>query len=51
MIRERNGIRTHDHQSHNLALYHLSYTLHLAIDACDEDGIRTHNRLLRRQLL
>ena len=29
--RECNGIRTHDHQSHNLALYQLSYTLHVTL--------------------
>ena len=28
-IRETGGIRTHDHQSHNLALYQLSYSLHI----------------------
>ena len=29
-VRETGGIRTHDHQSHNLALYQLSYSLHIA---------------------
>ncbi len=47
-FRESDGIRTRDSQCHKLVLYQLSYRLHVFRD---EGGTRTHNQLLRKQLL